>query len=454
MTIHVWAEAVLASGLSGAMIGLAVLLVRELSPQARYRFLVAHLGMAAMTGWFLTVALRAGMRMSSPDRPLTLSGADGFAGASWADWTRMGDSAAEWVGWAWLAGMCVMCVRVGASAWGVRRLRRTALSSVPPEWGSRFRQCCERAGIRRQIGLRASALVESPIVQGWWRPAIFVPIGFWTALPPRQVEAVLYHELAHIQRWDPLLNYLPVLTETILFFHPVAWWLSRMAAEEREKCCDDLARHWQGDGRDLAEALVAMTMWKQTRASYGFAAKGSNMKNRVLRLMGRAEERTPAAGWGMAAFCLMLLMAPAIAQSIGGSGSAWVEQDVAYLIEAPEKKRFLELKTEPERQQFITQFWLRRDPTPGTPRNEFREEHYRRIAYANQKWTKDSVAGWKTDTGRVYIVYGPPDEIEVHDRVKQQWLYRSIPAIGKDVIISFTYRNNRYEWDKDPSVRH
>ncbi len=89
----------------------------------------------------------------------------------------------------------------------------------------------------------------------------------------------------------------------------------------------------------------------------------------------------------------------------------WMTEDVAYIISDEERKAFKRLNTDDERENFIEQFWMRRDPTPDTEENEFKEEHYRRIAYANEHYAS-GIPGWKTDRGRIYIVYGPPDEIE------------------------------------------
>lgn len=96
------------------------------------------------------------------------------------------------------------------------------------------------------------------------------------------------------------------------------------------------------------------------------------------------------------------------------------------------------MKTDPERDHFIDQFWLRRNPTPGTVENTFKEEHYRRIAYANEHFAS-SVPGWKTDRGRIYITYGPPDEIDDHPEVPRQlWRFRNIPGLGYGVEVEFT----------------
>ena len=91
----------------------------------------------------------------------------------------------------------------------------------------------------------------------------------------------------------------------------------------------------------------------------------------------------------------------------------WLNEDVAYIITDEERTAFKRLQTDEEREQFIEQFWLRRDPTPDSIENEFKEEHYRRIAYANEHFAS-GIPGWKTDRGRIYITYGPPDENETH----------------------------------------
>jgi len=89
----------------------------------------------------------------------------------------------------------------------------------------------------------------------------------------------------------------------------------------------------------------------------------------------------------------------------------WLDEDVVYIITPEERTQYLQLSTEKDRNQFIVQFWENRNPVPGTPENTFKEEHYRRIAYSNVHFA-DSRPGWETDRGRVYIVYGPPNEIK------------------------------------------
>jgi GWxTD domain-containing protein len=124
----------------------------------------------------------------------------------------------------------------------------------------------------------------------------------------------------------------------------------------------------------------------------------------------------------------------------------WINEDVPYIITDKERRALKQLKTSEECDAFIEEFWLRRDPTPGTPRNEFKEEHYRRIKFANDHFgTPSGVNGWKTDRGHIYIAYGPPDEIDAHPSGDpagsrppyETWLYSHIPGIGSNVRIEF-----------------
>ena len=140
----------------------------------------------------------------------------------------------------------------------------------------------------------------------------------------------------------------------------------------------------------------------------------------------------------------------------------WVTEDVAYIITNEERAAFERLQTNEEREKFIEQFWERRDPTPGTVENEFKEEHYRRIAFANQHFA-EGVPGWKTDRGRIYIMYGPPDEIDsrragpapTDTYPVQQWRYRFIEGIGNNVIIEFvdTTGKGEFHMTMDPSEK-
>jgi len=150
----------------------------------------------------------------------------------------------------------------------------------------------------------------------------------------------------------------------------------------------------------------------------------------------------------------------------------WLNEDVAWIITDEERSAFKRLQTDEEREQFIENFWLRRDPTPDTVENEFKEEHYRRMAYANERFAS-GIPGWKTDRGRIYIAYGPPDEIDDHssggfyERPPEEgggetstypfqiWRYRYIEGIGTNVEIEFVdpTMSGEFHMTMDPSEK-
>ena len=150
----------------------------------------------------------------------------------------------------------------------------------------------------------------------------------------------------------------------------------------------------------------------------------------------------------------------------------WLNEDVIYIISPEERQAFLQLDTNEEREQFIEQFWLRRSSNPDLPENDFKEEHYRRIAYANEHFAS-GVPGWKTDRGRMYIMWGPADEVESHpsggtyDRPMEEgggstttypwetWRYRYMEGIGENVIWEFVdpSGSGEYHLTMDPSEK-
>ncbi len=144
----------------------------------------------------------------------------------------------------------------------------------------------------------------------------------------------------------------------------------------------------------------------------------------------------------------------ALRQELSKTYKKWLDEDVRWIITDEEREAFRKLSNDEERDQFIETFWLRRSPNPDSVENEYKEEHYRRIAYANEHFAA-GIPGWKTDRGRMYIMYGPPDEIESHpsggsyDRPMEEgggttstfpfedWRYRYLEGVGQEVIIEF-----------------
>jgi len=150
----------------------------------------------------------------------------------------------------------------------------------------------------------------------------------------------------------------------------------------------------------------------------------------------------------------------------------WLNEDVIYIILPEEREAFLKLTTNEEREQFIESFWARRNPDPDSPENSFKEEHYRRIAYANEHYSS-GIPGWKTDRGRIYIMWGPPDQEEDHDAGGsydrppeegggstetypwEQWRYRYLEGMGENVILEFVdpSQSGEFRLTSDPSEK-
>jgi GWxTD domain-containing protein len=130
-----------------------------------------------------------------------------------------------------------------------------------------------------------------------------------------------------------------------------------------------------------------------------------------------------------------------------------LNEDVVYLIDQAERSAFLALTTDEERDKFVEQFWERRNPTPGAP-NKFNEEHYRRIVYANEHFAS-GVPGWQTDRGHIYILYGPPDELEVHPHAPsgptESWLYHHVEGVGDNAVFTFLDSTGQGDFRLSPS---
>jgi GWxTD domain-containing protein len=159
-------------------------------------------------------------------------------------------------------------------------------------------------------------------------------------------------------------------------------------------------------------------------------------------------------------------------KELDSSYRQWLSEDVTYIISPEERNAFLQLDTNEEREQFIEQFWLRRSSNPDLPQNDFKEEHYRRIAYANEHFAS-GIPGWKTDRGRMYIMWGPADEVESHptggtyDRPMEEgggstttypwetWRWRYLEDIGENIIIEFVdpSGSGEYHMTMDPGEK-
>jgi GWxTD domain-containing protein len=367
----------------------------------------------------------------------------------------------------WIMGVVIFQLYHVASWMAARRMLRRGVCNPPDVWNHRLAQLRARLQISAPVTMLESCVAEVPAVMGWLRPVILVPAGLLAGMSATQIEAILIHELAHIRRGDYLINVIQNVVESFLFYHPAVWWISRVIRVEREHCCDDIVVAANGDAPAYAAALAALerTRWEAHDAA--LAATGGNLMKRIRRLLYPAEGPSTALSPVLSATILTLTTALVVAAWQTNNAApvpkspylAWVQQDVAYIITNEERARFKALETDDERKMFIQQFWERRNPTPGSSNNRAKEEHYRRIAYANAHFPS-SLPGWKTDRGRIYIIYGPPDEIETHPGggpahtyPYEQWLYHHVENIGDNVMVEFIDPENKGEFRENPWVR-
>ena len=486
----------------GAVLGVALGVALCFRRSARVRYLLACGAMAAMVLAFLftmaicwpsglpraRIAEGAAAALHLPQGPdaATRSALDGLR-----------DSAPPaWFVPVWLGGVSLFYLYSLVAWLAATRLKTRGAFAAPVEWREKLDRLSAALGLRRRVALLESCLAEVPVAIGYLRPVILLPLGMLAGLTAEQVEAVLIHELAHIRRFDYLVNVAQTLVEGLLFYHPAVWWTSITMRREREHCCDDVVVALQGDARGYAATLARLELTRGVGREPALAATGGNLMKRIHRLLQQPEGPRVAAPLISA---VMLLAAASLAfaawqtqtqtpppaqtqhhlveqaphgmvEQLPKEAPAaaaetpykkWLNQDVAYIITDAERAAFKGLQTDAEREHFIEQFWLVRDPTPGTVENEFKQEHYRRIAYANTRFsTKDELPGWKTDRGRIYITYGPPDEIEDHPSTpakdaSQAWRYRFIEGVGNNVIIEFLDPNktNEYRMTMDPSQK-
>lgn len=245
-----------------------------------------------------------------------------------------------WLVCAWLSGVLVLASRMAGAWLLVLRLKRSAVA-VPECFEELLARVSGRLRIRRAVALCRSALVEVPTVVGHLRPVILIPAGALLGLTPRQLEAVLAHELAHVRRHDYAVNLLQTGVETLLFYHPAAWWLSGRVRAEREHACDDAAVEATGDALGYARALAALEQLRagaSPPAALALAANGGSLMQRIQRLVG-ADTRTPARRpFAATALALALLfgalagqraLTPAEASSAGPAASPAPRREVA-----------------------------------------------------------------------------------------------------------------------------
>lgn len=241
-------------------------------------------------------------------------------------WVRSRFAAFQpWLVSVWLCGVFILSIRFLGGWAAVERLRRVKTRPAAPDWQAVLHRLAARLAISRPVRLLQSAAVHVPSAMGVWKPAVLLPASALTGLTPRQLEAILAHELAHIRRHDYLVNLLQTTVETLLFYHPAVWWVSRRVRVERENCCDDLAVAVTGSARVYARALADLEEIRLGALALAPAANGGALWERVSRLLGTPVERADGPSRSLAGaltLTALLGMGAAVRYSVPGEAAS------------------------------------------------------------------------------------------------------------------------------------
>ena len=210
----------------------------------------------------------------------------------------------------WCVGVLLFSVRPVFGWLNVRRLRSVGTSPVAESVQQALQRIAERLHVSRRVEILASTVVTSPMVVGCFRSVILLPGSFIANVPASQLEAILAHELAHVRRYDYLINLLQTLIETLFFYHPAVWWLSYRIRIERENCCDDLVVVTFANKADYGRALLAVEEFRNTPVStstLALGAQGGSLLDRVRRLVNPPSQNERAGSAGAVALTVLTI---------------------------------------------------------------------------------------------------------------------------------------------------
>jgi hypothetical protein len=235
-----------------------------------------------------------------------------------------------WIARGWLAGVFVFALRIALGLLVLEHLRRRNVVALPDALVGKFLALQRRLGIRRVIRYAESRSLSVPAVVGFLRPVILLPMRAITGLSLEQLEAVIAHELGHIQRLDVVVNFFQVIAETLFFFHPAVWWLNHRIRADREDCCDDIAIAACGGTVGYARALATMEGWRDV-PGFAMAATGSSVAARVARLLGVKRDTGARAAGVVTATIVFATALLAGTVSMGLARPAFAKGDAAVL---------------------------------------------------------------------------------------------------------------------------
>ncbi len=251
-----------------------------------------------------------------------------------------------WVAAAWIVGVAVMLGRMFVLLCGTAKLRASAIDIDEPRWVELFEQLCDEMGIKRVVRFAATNLLTQPGVIGVFRPVLLVPVSILSEISVEDLRAILAHELAHIRRYDFLVNFCQMLIEAVLFFNPGVWWISRRIRIEREACCD--AAGVKAAGRPVKYAQILFEQIRRGTAApanmavAGFSDGDENASTeRVSRII--HPQKSPRMKIGAVKLILWLLIAAAVLAVLWKATSATVAVTAKILTPAERIEKIAEI---------------------------------------------------------------------------------------------------------------
>ncbi len=290
---------------------IALAMLRRHSANARY--LVSCLALGALAAMPVVTACVVYTRPAAGSAIIVLTNIVSISPLpAETNWLAL---AQAWVLPVWACGVALLSIRL---LWGyakVSTLRRSG-DAAEPAVLAMVSRLSERVGVTRTVRVLVSSFADGPSVIGWLKPVVLLPAATLLGLTPEQLEAVLAHELAHIRRYDYLVNIVQMLIETLLFYHPAVWWISGRIRQERELCCDDIAVRCCGDAVGYARALTALERTRVMTPSLALGVKDGPLMHRIQRLLGATPqyaepERGPSRLPGIVAILLAVVCLPA-----------------------------------------------------------------------------------------------------------------------------------------------
>lgn len=248
-----------------------------------------------------------------------------FASVPRAPWPQRLSAAIPWLGAFWLAGLSLVSFWRLLGWSRVRSWRHRGVSPARPAIQRVFDRLANELGLRKAVRVLESTRAAVPMVAGLIRPAVLLPARIVTGLGPREIEALLAHELAHLARRDTWAHFLQLCLETVLFFHPAVWWLGHRARLERELAADDLALRLRPARRDYAGALARLAELDAMNPSPALAATGGSLAARIRRILGQPPApESGGSGWLALSFLVLGIAALFQTHRVNAAGEAKV----------------------------------------------------------------------------------------------------------------------------------